>query len=202
MTNNNIYTNSIFRDLADIFKRKKRMFIFGYFVFLSVIIILFFALPWIFPNVSIKLFNGFQEFAVPYNSEIVNGQVRKKVLWLNGFKIEELNQGDLLAVIDSNTNSIWIEEVVNIDWESNEVITSFDGLLARRTSFDNIKGLFDREASAFGVFYYSVSSPPGLIIMTIAIILSLLIGYYGFVNNVSTYYRKFKEKYQHEKISN
>jgi len=199
MTDNNLSKQTIFQELICIFNYKKRLIVFAYFSFMAIIILLFFSLPLLFSHTSKTIFGGFQEFAVPYETEIINGKVRMKIVWLADFEADNTNVGDLLAIRDSNTNGIWIEKIISIDFENSEVITSFDGLLANRTSFSEIEGNFIKEANFLGNFYYSISRPLGLAIMTLAIILSLIVAYIGFVNNVKCFRQRIEEKYQYEK---
>ena len=161
---------------------------------LAILILLFFAMSLIMPNTSAKLFNGYSSFAVPYQAESIDGKVSKIIVWIENVNVDNLQPMQLVAV--NNQGTIWIEQINTIDYEQDQIITTFNGEIARRYNFEDVEGLFNREASVFGVFYYFVSRPLGLLLMAIAFGGSLIVGYIGFVRNLKTSIKRFKENYE------
>ncbi len=161
---------------------------------LAILTLLFFAMPLIMPNTSAKLFNGYGSFAVPYQAESIDGKVSKIIVWIENVNVDNLQPQQLVAV--NNQGTIWIEQVNTIDYEQNQIITTYDGEIARRYNLEDVEGLFNREANIFGVFYYFASRPIGLFLMTVAFGGSLVVGYIGFVRNLKSSIKRFKENYE------
>ncbi|MDT8336230.1 MAG: hypothetical protein RQ856_00230 [Candidatus Izemoplasmatales bacterium] len=154
-------------------------------------------MPFLFPNVSVRVFNGHQEFAVPYDSEVVDSRVKRRVVCLNEVALDGITVNQLVAVKDSEW-IIWIEEVLAIDSLNNQVITSFDGVIAKHIDFENVEGAFIREANIIGIFYYCASMPICLAIMTFCFAGAIFVGYNGFVKNKRDFIKKFKENYAND----
>lgn len=190
-------SNDFNSKLIRMFKKNKNFFYFVNAVVLAVFILLFFSLPLLFPKVSLRVFNGYEDFAVPYNSEIVDGLIKKRVVWIDVVEISELKDGDLVAIEDE-FGTIWIEEIVTIDSINNQVISTFDGITVDRADFDAVAGKYVRQANIFGIFYYFVSSPLGFGLMSLAFGGSILIGYHGFVKDIRSFIKKFKDNYADE----
>ncbi len=67
-------------------KKSKEIILFIVACTLATIILLLFVLPLVFSRISASLFSGYQIFAVPYEAEIIDGKVDKKIVW-----IEDIN---------------------------------------------------------------------------------------------------------------
>lgn len=191
------YKDEFNTNLLKNFKRNKSFFYFASTVVLAIFVLLFLSLPLLFPKVSLRVFNGYQDFAIPYKSEIVDGRVMKRVVWIDEVQINELKDGDMVAVVDE-TGTVWIEEIFAVDITNNQVVSTFDGLTVDRVDFEEVAGKFVRQANIIGIFYYFVSLPLGFILMSLAIGGSILVGYYGFVKNIRFYIKKYKENYAND----
>ena len=164
---------------------------------LATIILLLFALPLVFPRISASLFSGYQIFAVPYEAEIIDGKVDKRIIWIEDYDFQDLRPEMLIAVNYQDT--YWIEEIVSIDYELEEVMTSFNGTVARRYSLEDIAGLYNRDANVVGIFYYFGSRYYGLIVMGLALTGSIYLWYRGFVKEIKGYVKRFKDDSNYEK---
>ena len=180
-----------------------RIFIFnkyktGYFlaVILVFILLVLFSLPLIFPKISKKIFNGFQVFAIPYESEIVNGRVFKDILWLDEVEFEDIRNDQLIGVDIDDT--VWIVKVYDKDIVNQELLISTDGVILNRISSENIVGSYLRESKFFGVIYFFTSQPLSLLLIAIAFIASLVVAYLGFIKNIYKFKRKYLENYLYE----
>jgi hypothetical protein len=178
-------------------KKSKEIILFIISLVLATIILLLFALPLVFPKISASLFSGRQIFAVPYQAEIVEGKVDKKIVWVEDIDFQELYPEMLIAVNYQDT--YWIEEIVAIDYELEEVITSFNGTVARRYSLDDVAGLYNRDANLVGIFYYFASRYYGLIVIGLALSGSIYLWYRGFVKDINSHVKRFKDNSEYEK---
>lgn len=174
--------------------KNKHFKLFRLSVLFTVLLLLFFAMPILMPSASMELFDGYSSFVVPYQAEVVDGRVTKKIVWIENVSVDDLQSFQLVAV--NNQGTIWIEQISSVDYEHNQIVTTYDGQIARRYNFDDIEGIYNREANIFGVFYYFVSRPLGVLVMTVAFGASLVVGYFGFVKNLKTSIKKFKDNYE------
>jgi len=178
-------------------KKSKEVILFIISIVLATICLLLFALPLVFPKISAEVFSGRQIFAIPYQAEIVEGKVYKKIVWVEDIDFQELHPEMLIAV--NYQGNYWIEEIVSIDYELEEVITSFNGTFARRYSLEDVAGLYNRNANAVGIFYYFGSRYYGLIVIGLALFGSIYFWHRGFVKDIKTHIRRFKDDSEYEK---
>ncbi|MDY0023749.1 MAG: hypothetical protein RBR66_02360 [Candidatus Izemoplasmatales bacterium] len=161
----------------------KNLSIFITVLFSTVLLLIFFALPQVLPKYSNHIFGGYQSFVIPYDAEIIDNQIYKKIVWIEDINIDDIDTYTFLAIKDPTTELVTIEKVFSYDEESREIITSPDGVIANRTSYDDIDGAYIKESSSLGIFYYYVSRPLGLIVMSVCFAGALAIGYIVFVKN-------------------
>ena len=161
----------------------KNLSVFITILFLSALLLIFFALPLISPKYSIHIFGGYQRFVIPYDAEVIDDQIYKKIVWIEEINIDDIDNYTFVAVKDQTTELVTIEKILSYDEESKEIITSPDGVIANRTSYDNIEGALIKESSNLGIFYYFVSRPLGLMVMSVCFAGALAIGYIVFVKD-------------------
>lgn len=165
-------------------------------VIMAFVLLTLFSLPLIFPKFSKKIFNGFQVFAVPYESEIVNGRVFKDIVWLDEVEFEDITNNQLIGVDIDDT--VWVVKVYDKDLVNQELLISTDGVILNRISSENIVGSYLRESKFFGVIYFFTSKPLSLSLIAIAFIASLIVAYLGFIKNIYKFKRKYLENYLYD----
>ena len=120
--------------------------------------------------------------AVPMDQEL-DDQVVATVARIKKLDESVLAIGDKVIIYGKYGSDLyWIEEVIAFNLETDEITTTFDGLIANTVSFDDIEGVYVEEANFLQLLSFISSNTRGYIILiaTYALVLSTV--YFLYVN--------------------
>jgi hypothetical protein len=165
-------------------KNKLKRIIFGSIVIIAVLHLVFMALPMISKDFTKDVFGYRYVIAISKDQEIDEDLVGE-VVRLKTIDKEALSPGDRVLVFGLYGNSYyWEVEVLDNDTTDQVVEATFDDVIRNRYNYDEIEGMYTKQANIVGVFYYTASTPRGFITM---LILHALIVYI-------VHYTMFKDK--------
>lgn len=100
------------------------------------------------------------------------------IVRIENYDIETLNVGTKVVMCcDYQITIPWVEEVVNINDESKEMVTTYDQVTSITVDQDQVYGIYIKEANWLETLYYTASFLTGYLLL-IACHLFVLIVYY------------------------
>jgi len=149
-------------------------FIFGFILFVNVLIMLMFLSD---SQYQYRIINHAYIQAVLPEQEI-NSTLQLGIVRIKELKLDELQIGDSVLVYeDFNLDVYWVEEITSIDLSANEVVLTYDSLNHTTYDIDDIVGVYENDANFFGTVYYSASFIKGFVYLTISHVF-LIVGYF------------------------
>ena len=162
-------------------RKKKEFYILWGIVAIAVLHLLLFSLPlMIGVKNTVNLVGQARVVGIPY----VEGNIPQReghVIVINKYDMDNMAVGDFVVIYGlENTNYHWEVEITDVDAENETIMASFNGLYSSSHDFDEIEGVYEKDANPFGVILYVSSQWRGLL-ATAAIYASIILIYYVFV---------------------
>ncbi|ERJ11636.1 hypothetical protein [Haloplasma contractile] len=123
-------------------------------LFINVIIMTLYLMN---SNYEYRIFNhAYTEAVLP--DQDINQVMKTDIVQIERYNLKELEPGtEVVMCCDYQIDIPWVERVVDKDMDSNQIETTYDGLLSTTVSEDHVYGVFIKEASILGTIYYSSS---------------------------------------------
>ena len=174
------------RQLSDTKTKKKlkinKKTIFWVVTGIAILHILFITIPLVLPNRGINLLGYANIIAIP-NTQELDEELYQRVVTIHPFKIDNAQIGDKVIVYGRfSTEVYWVESIVEIRLDLNEIDTSFDGFIRNTNQIEDINYIFVRESSLIGVIYFTSSNLRGYLVMLSTHVLILGLVHYFFIN--------------------
>jgi hypothetical protein len=174
------------RQLSDTKTKKKlkinKKTIFWIVTGIAILHILFITIPLVLPNRGINLLGYANIIAIP-NTQELDEELYQRVVTIHTFKIDNAQIGDKVIVYGRfSTEVYWVETIVEIRLDLNEIDTSFDGFIRNTNQIEDINYIFIRESSLIGVIYFTSSNLRGYLVMLSTHVLILGLVHYFFIN--------------------
>jgi hypothetical protein len=169
------------------FKKKakfkiNRKHIFWFAVVLAIFHILSQSITFFSENRGINTLGYTTVLAVPMDQEL-DDELTATVARIKKLDLEALMIGDKVIIYGKyGSDFYWIEEVIAINIGSNEITTTFDGLLANTVSIDEIEGVYIEDANFIQLLSYISTNTRGYIILILTYALVLSAVYFLYVN--------------------
>jgi hypothetical protein len=162
-------------------RKKKEYYILWGIVAIAVLHLLLFSLPVIIGvKNTVNLIGQTRVVGIPYVEGNVS-QRRGKVIVLNRYDIDKINEGDFVVIYGlEDTQYHWEVEITFVDVKNKTIAASFNGLYSSNHHFDEIEGVYAKDANSFGVILYVSSQWKGLLAAA-AVYLSVILIYYVFI---------------------
>lgn len=166
-------------------KRKfkiQRKHIFWFVVFLAILHILSQSITIFSENRGINALGYTTVLAVPMNQEL-DDELVATVARIRKVDLDMLVIGEKVIIYGKyGSDFYWIEEIIAINLESNELTTTFDGLIANTIQFEDVEGIYIEDANFLQLLSYISSNTRGYVflILTYALVLSAV--YFLYVN--------------------
>ena len=162
-------------------RKKKEFYILWGIVAIAVLHLLLFSLPlMIGVKNTVSLVGQARVVGIPYVEENIP-QREGQVIVLHRYDLTAIDEGDFVVIYGlEDTNYHWEVEITDVDTENETFMASFNGLYSSSHDFDEIEGVYAKDANAFGVILYVSSQWRGLL-ATAAIYASIILIYYVFI---------------------
>lgn len=163
-------------------KRKKIIRI-TYFVLLALAIlhIIYISIPLIAPNAAVNIIGRQYIMAVPNDQEL-DDELDTRIVSIKPFNIDNLNVGDVIVIYGKfGTDVYWMEEVVEIREDLNELDASFDGFLRNTYTYDEIGGVVNNPSNIFGTLLFVSSRTRGYIALIVTYSIVFGMTYYFYI---------------------
>ena len=162
-------------------RKKREFYILWGIVIFAVLHLLLFSLPLMVGiHKTVDITGSARVIGIPY----IEGNVAERpgqVIVLGRYDTDQISTGDHIIVYGLvNTTYYWEVEIVSIDQNNQTFNATYDGLFDATYSYDDIYGIYTRDANAVGIFLYVLSTWRGLI-ASFAVYASILIVYYSMV---------------------
>lgn len=157
--------------------------IFGSIVFLAVLHLLFMGLPLFLKNKTNDLLGYHYVIAVTKDQQL-DEQLIGKVVRTKTIDMESLRVNNHILVYNfyGGDQYYWEVEVIDIDPTAETLRLSFDGVIKKDFTFNQVEGEVANISNFIGVFYYTGSTPRGFIIMIFLHAVSVYGIYYAMFN--------------------
>jgi len=166
-------------------KRKfkvQRKHIFWFVVLLAILHIFSQSITIFSENRGINTLGYTTVLAVPMNQEL-DDELIATVARIRKVDLDTLVIGEKVIIYGKyGSDFYWIEEIIAINLESNEITTTFDGLIANTIQFEDVEGVYIEDANFLQLLSYISSNTRGYVflILTYALVLSAV--YFLYVN--------------------
>lgn len=108
----------------------------------------------------------------------VDGTLSTSIIRISSFDKQTVSVGDQVVIYgDFGTTEYWVEDVVDVLPDTQQVELQYVDNITITTRFDSIVGVYEKEANFIGQIYYSATFVYGYILWVIAH-LFILFGYY------------------------
>lgn len=155
-------------------------YILAFILFINAIIMTIFFVN---RNYDYKILNHLYIDAIVPDQDITNIMVTGIV------KIEELDYNEIsvndkvVICCDFGLDENWVEDVVSIDKNTKTLVTTYNGIVTTNVSEDEVYGVFVKETSFIGTFYYTSMFLRGYILLMVSEILLLYIYHFLLMQN-------------------
>jgi hypothetical protein len=175
--------------------KKTKKLIFFIVLAIAVINLIFLMIPTFFENGSFLINGDKSVLAVPNDQEFGVGDniLNTKIIVIEKLNPEELENGDLIVVYGRFDKDLyWMEEVLDFDLENEILSTTFAGFILNTYSFEEISGIYVRDANLLNIIYYVSTSIRGFIILVFVHLIIFGFVYYFFIKDKKVKLNLFK----------
>lgn len=181
---NSTETQKEFKPIQETKKRKfsiNRKLIFLLALIAAIFHIFYVSIPLLSDNRGVNAFGVTTVLAVPMNQEI--GQsVTARVILIEKLDIAQLKVGDMIIIYgEFGTDLNWVGEILELSFENQTAEVTFDGFIKRTIDFDEIEGLYLRNADLLGIISYISSNLRGYIFLLGTYVVGFSLVYYFYI---------------------
>jgi hypothetical protein len=175
-------------------KKTKRL-IFFIVLGIALLNLIFLMIPTFFENGSYFINGDKSVLAVPNDQEFGTGDnvLITKLIVIERLDPSTLEDGTLIVVYGKfNRDLYWMEEVLDFDLENETINTTFAGFILNTYSFDEVDGIYVRDANLMNTIYYVSTSVRGFIILVFIHLIIFGFVYYFFIRDKKLQLNLFK----------
>ena len=150
-------------------------------VILAVLHLVYLSLPLILGiHNTVNILGSARVIGIPYIEGVVTERPGEVII-MGQYQLDQITENDFVMVYGLvDTNYYWEVEIKTIDSTNQTFTASYDGVYEETYSYDDIYGVFERDANSIGVFIYVSSQWRGLL-ATFAVYASIIGVYYSII---------------------
>ncbi len=169
---------SYVEDLKKHRKKKKEFYIFWGIVIVAVLHLLLLSFPLIFGVKStVQLIGQTRVIGIPYTPGNVSERIGHVVV-IKKYDMDQMDIDDHVIVYGiQDTDLYWDVVITDFDDSSKTVSVSFDGVYSLDYTYDDIMGVYEKDANVFGIILFVASRLTGILSIT-ALYASIAFVYY------------------------
>ncbi len=164
-------------------KTRIKMFLFYFLILLALVNIGMMTIHRMDPSYEYSIFNhSFINAISP--GQNVSQTMYTDIVKITEFNVDNISIGDNVVVYsDYGVDEYWVEEIVSIDRDLEELSVTYDNVSAQTVPFNLVLGEFQSDANIFGTIYYSAKFNIGYYLLLAAHGFILTFIYYSFTSN-------------------
>jgi len=118
-----------------------------------------------------------------YPDQDINDVMYTDIVRIIEFDENTIEVGDKVVVYnDFNIPENWVESVVELHPETNQIEITYDDVTTITTRYDNIIGEYEHNASVFGTIYYTSKFTNGYVLLVLSHLFVIAAYYIGLVD--------------------